>query len=231
LPTTEKQGFSVACATPIEEVTDNQTFQGFLGRVIWHFVSEMKTLALLVLAPCIHAQFSATNPVVLSPQITGCIGADLFSGTWKQNLTKSTYGSTRRPASPAILRIAVVPNGLTVVVDSVTPPPALSSQIHEAYAVQFDGRDYPYQKTVNPHVGSTDAVFVVSAKKIDTSTFEIDFKQPHNVVNVRKVEKHVISSDGRTQTVTITDTYAGRVFEDIIVFGFWLTFGEGGARV
>jgi hypothetical protein len=71
---------------------------------------------------------------------------------------------------------------------------------------------------VTPHVGSTDAVFVVSAKKIDASTFEIDFKQPHNVANVPKVEKHVISSDGRAQTVTITDTYAGRAFEDIIVF-------------
>ena len=135
----------------------------------------MKTLlALLVLSPCLHARLSAASPVP-SPQVTGAVSADIFSGTWKRNLANSKYVGAG--VKPDILKITAVPNGLTVVVDSVTP----SETIHEEYTVKFDGRSYPYQRTVTTHVGSTDAVCVISAKKIDAYTFELDFTQSGKV--------------------------------------------------
>jgi hypothetical protein len=174
----------------------------------------MKTLlALLVLSPCVHAQLSAATPAVPPTQMTDGINTDMFLGTWKENRAKSIYKANSASAGPIILKIAAVPNGLRVVSDDVI------ELIHEEYTVRFDGRYYPYQKrTLTPYAGSSDAIFVVSAKKIDTYTFEIDFEQPSNVVDPPKVQKHVVSKDGRTQTVAMTNNYAGRAVEDIIVF-------------
>jgi hypothetical protein len=174
----------------------------------------MKTLlALLVLSPCVLAQSPPATPAVPPTQMTDAINTEIFLGTWKENRTKSTYRSPTVSAGPIVLKIAAVPNGLTVISDDI------NELIHEEYTVRFDGRDYPYQRiTQTPYAGSSDAIFVVSAKKIDAYTFEVDFKQPGNEQFFPIIQKYAVSKDGRTQTVTITSIYAGRVFEDIIVF-------------
>jgi hypothetical protein len=115
------------------------------------------------------------------------------------------------------MKIAAVPNGLTVVIDSTTG----SGTIRQEYTVEFDGRDYPYVEnldTVTPHAISADAEYVVSANRIDPHTFELKFKQPGNTVKVPKAQRYVVSANGSTQTVTITDTNAGGPFEDTLVF-------------
>lgn len=163
-------------------------------------------LALLVLSPCVHAQLSAASQAVPSPQIMDGIHAGMFLGTWK-----SVYKSNPGSPGPVILKIAAVPNGLTVVSDS--------DSIHEEYTVKFDGRDYPYQRTVTRQVvESSDPIYVVSARGIDAYTFEIFFTQPPNVARVWNVQKYVVSADGRIQTVTMTDPNASCPFKDIVVF-------------
>lgn len=178
-----------------------------------HHGIEKTLLALLVLSPCALAQSSAATPAVPPTQMTEGINTDMFLGTWKENRAKSIYKANLVSAGPIILKIAAVPNGLKVVSDDVI------EQIHEEYTVKFDGRDYPYQRTTTRQVvESSDPIFVVSAKKIDAYAFEIDFKEPGKVFDSSKVQKHVLSKDGLTQTVTMTDNYAGRAVEDIIVF-------------
>jgi hypothetical protein len=174
----------------------------------------MKTLlVLLALSPCVLAQSPAATPAVPPTQMTDGMNTEIFLGTWKENRAKSIYKANLVSAGPIVLKIAAVPNGLTMISDDII------ELIHEEYTVKFDGRDYPYQRTTTRQViESSDPIFVVSAKKIDAYTFEIDFKQPGNVVDPPKIQKHVVSKDGRTQTVTMTDNYAGRAVEDIIVF-------------
>jgi hypothetical protein len=149
---------------------------------------------------------------VVALSATVVFGTDIFSGTWKQNIAKSTYNSSLAPTIPIVAKVTALANGQKVVVDSVS---ATGQQVHEEYAVTFDGQGYPDYVTVKPHTGSTDPIFVVSAKKIDNYTYEITYKQGDWV---GQVQKHVFSKDGKTQTVTVTGTYAGQPFIDTIVF-------------
>ena len=144
---------------------------------------------------------------------TALFGADMLSGTWEQNILKSTYNSRPAPTKPTVVKISGVPDGLHVVVDSIG---ASGQKIHEEYTVKFDGQDYPYYRTVEPHLGSTDANFAVSAKKIDGYTYEITFKQQGKVA---EVQKHVVSKDGKTQIVTVTEMNAqGEAFSNTMAF-------------
>jgi hypothetical protein len=149
----------------------------------------------------------------LASSATALFGADMLSGTWEQNILKSTYNSRPAPTNPTVVKISAVPDGLEVVVDSIG---ASGQKIHEEYTAKFDGQDYPYYRTVEPHVGSTDANFVVCAKKIDDYTYEITFRQQGKVA---EVQKHVLSKDGKTQIVTVTEmNVQSEAFNDTMVF-------------
>jgi hypothetical protein len=111
------------------------------------------------------------------------------------------------------MKVVAVPNGLTVVADGFTES---GQNVHEEYSVRFDGLSYPYHEAVTPHYGSSDPNFVVSATKIDDQQYEIVLKQAGNGLGT--TERHVVSKDGTSQTVTITGKVAGRPYEDTIVF-------------
>jgi hypothetical protein len=146
-------------------------------------------------------------------EIGPAVGADMFAGTWRQNIANSKYHLGSAPTSPTVMKVVAVLNGLTVEADGFTES---GQNVHEEYSVRFDGLSYPYHKVVTPHYGSSDPNFVVSATKIDNQQYDIVLKQARNGPGT--VERHVVSKDGKSQTVTITAEVAGRQYEDSILF-------------
>ena len=161
-----------------------------------------------------------SNPVTFevgpNSRVTSAISmtdAGMFAGTWRQDIAKSKYHLGHTPTSPTVMKVVAAPNGLTVVADGLTES---GQNVHKEYSVRFDGASYPYHEVVTPHYGSSDANFVVSATKIDDQQYEIILKQAGNGLGT--IERHVLSKDGKSQTVTITGEVAGRSYEDTIVF-------------
>src|SRR5262245_61348595 len=120
--------------------------------------------------------------------------ADMFSGTWKENISKSTYQSGPAPKQPTVQKIDAS-SGLKVERDSVDDQ---GQKIHTGYNLQFDGKDYPFNVTVGgkPVPGPA----TISAKRVDDSTIEFTFKANGIVTK----GKWVVSRDGKTLAWTQT---------------------------
>jgi len=116
--------------------------------------------------------------------------ADMMSGTWKLNTSKSKYSPGPAPKS---LTVTTSMDGDWVVAkgDSVDAAGKTSSYTNR---YKLDGKEYPY-KTAN--IDGT-----VSAKRID------DFHSEASIKNGKgnTTSKAVISKDGKTRTLTTTGT-------------------------
>ncbi len=132
---------------------------------------------------------------VFALSATAVSGADMFSGTWKENITKSKFNPGPPPKQPTTQKIETVDNGLKFVID-------VDSSTHSEFNVKFDGKDYPYKYTVDGKPTPT-ASDMVSAKKIDDYTLELTFKLKGKMTGINK---NVVSKDGKTRTVTRTST-------------------------
>lgn len=135
---------------------------------------------------------------VFALSATVMFGADMFSGTWKLNAAKSTGTD---PRSTSVQKIQFDDNGLKLVFDDVN---AAGQKVHQEFTVQFDGKDYPFKST---HDGKPDetAPEMISAKKIDDYTVEFTVKSNGKV---SRVNKNVVSKDGKTRTVRQIGTNA-----------------------
>jgi hypothetical protein len=93
-----------------------------------------------------------------------------------------------------------VTNGLHVVADSLN---SSGQKIHTESTPKFDGKDYPFNQTLDGKPDPSAAGETVSAKKIDDYTYEATLK-----VNGRVVQntRTVISKDGKMETITQTGT-------------------------
>jgi hypothetical protein len=132
--------------------------------------------------------------------------ADLFAGTWRANIAKTTQANATTPVPnpprEALQKIEAVANGRRMVDDAVD---AAGQKHHGDWTVKFDGKQYPAKYTID---GKPDPSFegeTVSATRIDDHTLQFTFTRNGKVVSQNR---NVISTDGKTRTVTQTGTSA-----------------------
>jgi hypothetical protein len=70
--------------------------------------------------------------------------ADMFSGTWKENISKSTYQSGPVSKQPTIQKVDSA-NGLRVERDSVLDN---GQKVRSEYSLKFDGKEYFSRRSV-----------------------------------------------------------------------------------
>jgi hypothetical protein len=144
--------------------------------------------------------------LVLGPTVldVSAQGTDPRIGTWKLNVAKSKY-------SPG-----PIPKSLTVKVEPAGQGEKVTAEFENAdgsrtttqYTAPFDGKDYPL--TGSP-IANT-----VSLKRIDTRTTERTDKKDGKVAQTLR---RVVSTDGKTMTVTTKGTNAqGKAVNNVGVF-------------
>ena|SRR5581483_8990074 len=138
--------------------------------------------------------------------------ADMFSGTWKLNIAKSTYGVGTAPKQPTISTYQMTPEGMKLTSDGVS---SRGRPAHSEYIFKFDGKDYPGTQTIDgqPNEHATDQT--ISAKKINDYTIEFTFKNKGEVTGRATA---VISKDGKTETYTSTYTVKGEEKKNITIW-------------
>ena len=126
-------------------------------------------------------------------------------GTWNVNLAKSKYAAGTAPKS-GTFTVEAAGAGFKVTVDSVT---ADGTVAHWAYSANYDGKD-------NPITGNSPYGDVVAATRVDANTVRAIYKKG-GTVTVTQI--HVVSSDGKTDTITNTSTNAeGKTVSSVRVY-------------
>jgi hypothetical protein len=125
-------------------------------------------------------------------------------GNWKLNLEKSKYN----PGPP--------PKGQTLTIEPSGGNEKVTSEVTSAdgsrtvivYTAAYDGKDYP--------VTGSSVADTVSLKRIDARTSERTDKKAGKVV---QTFRRVVSSDGKTMTVTIKGTNdKGQPMNNVVLF-------------
>ena len=129
---------------------------------------------------------------------------DPMVGTWKVNVSKSTYSPGPTPKS-TINKFEPWEDGMKATIDIID---AQGNNIHSEAAVKFDGKDYP--------IKGSPIADAVSVKRANERQTDIVWKKGGKTV---MTGKSVISADGRTTTVTQTGTDPqGRTVNNVIVY-------------
>src|SRR5712691_4865610 len=142
-----------------------------------------------------HALWRA---IIVGVVVAGVLGTGILSvsaqasdpriGTWKLNVAKSKYSPGPAPQSQS-LKVEAAGKGEKVTSEAVG---ADGKTTKAEYTANFDGKDYPI--TGNPNSDT------VSLKRIDARTTErIDKKDGKVTLRL----KRVVSTDGKTMTVTV----------------------------
>ena len=121
-------------------------------------------------------------------------------GTWKLNVAKSK-GSTLKSGTS---KIEATGAGVKVTVDGVEAKGAVVR--HWEYTASDDGKD-------NPVVGNNPNSDMVARTRINASTIKMVNKRGGKVIST---QTSVVSSDGKTRTITTTGTN-GQV-NNVLVF-------------
>jgi hypothetical protein len=130
--------------------------------------------------------------------------ASPWVGTWRVNLSKSTYSPGPAPKS-FVMTIIAAEGGITQTVDSVS---AAGATGHSEITVRFDGTDYPMKGSTN-----TDTQ---AYTQVDDRTLQIIEKKGGKVTVTARA---VISADGKTRTTTQTGTNPqGQTIKNVIVY-------------
>jgi hypothetical protein len=115
--------------------------------------------------------------------------ADLFSGTWRANIEKSTYSPGPAPQS-LTSTIVVMNDTFNLEFDGFDAEN--NPIIYEELSIKIDGKDYP--------VKSGDGN-MMSMRKIDDYTLQHTYKLDGKVTTTTRT---VYSTDGKTRTSTTT---------------------------
>jgi hypothetical protein len=138
-------------------------------------------------------------------------GADMFSGTWKINLEKSTYSPGPPPKGPNLAKFKSVDNGIQISLEGVN---AAGEKTVFAYTVYFDGKEYPVTSTRDGKPSPNAGTITMSGKKIDDFTFETTQTTSGKVVGTSRV---VVAKDGKSHIATQTGTNAqGQPVKNVI---------------
>jgi hypothetical protein len=144
---------------------------------------------------------SAFAMVVL---VGSLIAADAAIGTWKLNVAKSRY-SPGPPPKSAIFTYEAIGEGIRRTGETVN---ADGQTISFEYTAQYDGKDYPIRG--NPNADT------VSLKRVNDRTVEATLKKNGKVTTT---VRRVVSSDGKTLTLTMTGTNAqGQTVNNVTVY-------------
>jgi hypothetical protein len=131
--------------------------------------------------------------------------ADPSIGTWKLNLAKSRLGTVPAPKS-STFTIVAAGTGIKATVDSVA---ADGTVAHWGFTSNNDGKD-------NAITGNCPYGDVVATTLVDANTRKNVYKKG-GTVTVTQV--HVVSSDGKTDTITNTSTdAAGKTVTSVRVY-------------
>jgi hypothetical protein len=136
--------------------------------------------------------------------VAGAIcNASPHMGTWKLNEAKSKFA----PGAPKNTTVVYAAAGDSIKV-TVDGTDADGKATHNEWTGKFDGKDYPL--TGDP---TSD---MRSYKQVDDRTLELTNKKNGKVTVTGKV---VVSTDGKTRTVTTSGTNAqGEKFENTAVY-------------
>ena len=116
---------------------------------------------------------------------------DPMVGTWKLNLSKSTYNPGPAPKS-AINKFDPWEDGIKATMEMVD---GQGNIIHSEATVKFDGKDYP--------IKGSPIADAVSVKRANEREADIVWKKGGKVT---MTGKSVITADGQTTTLTQTGT-------------------------
>jgi hypothetical protein len=126
-------------------------------------------------------------------------------GTWKLNLTKSTFGPGTAPKSATFTNV-VAGAGIKSTSDSVA---ADGTARHSEYTMVYDGKD-------NPLTGNSLNGDVVAGTRIDANTLTFIYKKDGKVT---VTTTNVASGDGKTYTITAKGTNAqGQPVNSVAVY-------------
>jgi hypothetical protein len=145
---------------------------------------------------------AACCAIVLSNSVA--LAADNWLGTWNLDLAKSKYSPGPAPKS-LTLKFEAAPGGIKFTGDGVG---ADGKPNHSMFLSKFDGKDVPYE-------GNPDAD-MASPMRIDDNSYSNTWKKGGKATITAKV---VVSSDGKTMTITQTGTNAkGEPVNNVIVY-------------
>jgi hypothetical protein len=126
-------------------------------------------------------------------------------GTWKLNVAKSKYEPGPSPTSDTRVNEPWATDGYKQISTVVLANGTL--EIHE-FSAHYDGKDY--KVLGNP------AADTIALTRLDPMTTEYTLKKDAKVVETGRI---VISSDGKTRTITSTGVNAkGQKFSNLAVF-------------
>jgi hypothetical protein len=126
-------------------------------------------------------------------------------GTWNINLAKSKYAAGTAPKS-ATFTVVAAGAGIKVTVDAVGADGTVS---HWGYTANYDTKD-------NPITGNCQYGDVVAATRVDANTIRVIYRKGGTVT---VTQTFVVSSDGKTGTVTGTGTNAlGQTVNSVAVY-------------
>ena len=136
--------------------------------------------------------------------VPGLAQPDTHVGTWVLNVAKSKYNPGPPPKEQTTIMEAAG-NGIKVTTKGVD---AAGKPTSASYTANFDGKD-------NPVAGNPDWD-MTSIKRVNANTLEFTRKKAGKVV---QTATSVISSDGKTRTITSTGVDAqGRKINNVAVY-------------
>ena len=115
-------------------------------------------------------------------------------GTWKLNLEKSAYAAGTAPKSAAFT-VEASGAGIKATVDSVAADGTVQ---HWGFSANYDGQE-------NPITGNSPYGDVVALNRVDANTVRAIYKKGGTVT---VTQTQIVSSDGKTDTITNTGTDA-----------------------
>jgi hypothetical protein len=142
----------------------------------------------------------AVTLVMCVGAVATVLAADLLTGTWRVDPTKST--PVPNPPREAVQKLEAVPDGVRMVYDVVN---AAGQKQRDEWTVKFDGKPVPTKRTVDGKPDPRSEAETVSATRIDDHTFQFTFRVNGKVTFQAR---NVISADGKTRTATQTGTGA-----------------------
>lgn len=130
---------------------------------------------------------------------------DKFTGTWKSNGAKSTP-ATSAPQSVTV-KYEVTADGITASSETTDPAGKVTSG---GYTAKFDGKYVAYKG------GGPLGADTIALKRVNASTIQATMQRGGKVIGT---SKRVVSSDGKTMTITTNGTNAkGEKVNTTLVF-------------
>jgi len=153
---------------------------------------------------CLFAAVALGLVVVLAGT-TLAQSSDPRLGTWKLNLAKSTYAAGTAPKSVTYTAEAAGA-GIKVTVDAVAADGTVE---HYGFTANYDGKDFPI-------VGNSSQGDTGARTRVDANTVRTIYRKAGKVT---VTQNSVISSDGKTISITSTGTDAkGQAVKSVAVY-------------